>query len=98
MASVHPHVFLSLFRRGGRGRERWAPPLLLAVVVKPVGDTKVGDLRISNLFQIGEYLLSFFLLRGVGSVMKIVCGMDHGHLPIRAKRRDGLPLRNAFPA
>lgn len=98
MAGIQP-LILVLFERGGRERDRRPPFLLLTAVDKPVGDTSVGDLCVSQLLEMGEDMFSFFLLGRVVCVMKIVCSMGRGDLLILAQKRDGSsPLRKAVPA
>jgi len=97
MASVHP-VLLVRCGRGGWEREGTILFILSSVIDKPVRNTGVGGLRVPEFLEMGEYLLSFFLLGGLVSVMEVICGMNNGHCLFRLKGvMDGLPLRKAFP-
>ena len=97
MASVHP-LSLVWFKCGGRKRESGTLFVLSSGVDKPVGDAGVCDFCVSKLLEMGEYLLSFFLLGSFVCVMKIICGMDLGHCKFRPKGMTSSPLRKVFPA
>jgi len=52
---------------------------------EPVGNTKVCSLCVSKFLEMGEYLLSFFLLGSFVCVMKIAYSMNFGHCQFRLK-------------